>query len=425
MRRPVAAVAAALSVFLLAFAHHPAAASDPPLPLAVPEAVGLSSERLARIGRTIEADIAADRLPGAVVAVLRHGKLAYYEAFGFRDKEAGIAMTKDTIFAIASMTKPMTSAAVMMLNEEGRLFLSDPVGAHLPPLAGMGVAVQTKGPDGKDLIEIEPARRPVTLQDLLRHTSGIPYGGATRTAVHKLYPVSSGFSGMNLTPAEFVDKLGGLPLVSQPGSRWEYSLSVDVLGAVVERVSGQSLGAFLAERLWQPLGMTDTSFTLPPGKRDRIAKALPIDPDTGRPPIILDVTRTMKMECGGGCAASTAGDYVRFVQMLLNRGTLDGRTVLARKTVEFMTADHLGAISSGVLSPGYGFGLGFAVRRSPGVAALTGSTGDYYWNGGYGTLFWIDPVEDVAVVFMAHTPGPRRLHYRRLLPTLVNQALMR
>ena len=424
MSRLVAAAAASLLIFshsLLLFA----AAAEPPLPIAVPEAVGLSSERLARIGRTVEADVAAGRLPGAVVAVVRHGRLAYYEAFGFRDKEAGIPMTKDTIFAIASMTKPMTSVAAMMLNEEGRLFLSDPVGVHLPPLARMSVAVQTKGPDGRDVTETEPARRPVTLQDLLRHTSGIPYGGATRTPAHKLYPVSSGFSGMYLTTTEFVEKLGGLALVRQPGAGWEYGLSVDVVGAVVEHVAGQSLGAFLRARLWQPLGMSDTSFTVPPEKRDRIAKPLPADPDTGRPPIILDVTRTMKMECGGGCAASTAGDYVRFVQMLLNRGTLDGRTILARKTVELMTADHLGTIPSGTLSPGYGFGLGFAVRRSQGVATLTGSIGDYYWNGAYGTLFWIDPVEDVAVVFMAHTPGPLRLHYRRLLPTLVNQALVR
>jgi len=422
MRRLAAASAASL---LAVLACLPAAfAVEPPLPVAVPEAVGLSSERLARIGTTVQADIDAGRLPGAVVAVVRRGKLAYYEAFGFRDKEAGVPMTKDTIFAIASMTKPMTSVAVMMLGEEGRLFVSDPVGRYLPPLAKMAVAVQKKGPDGQDVVETEPARRPVTLQDLLRHTSGIVYGGAATTAVHKLYPLSSGFSGMNLTTAEFVEKLGGLPLVRQPGAGWEYSLSVDVLGAVVESVAGQSLGGFLGERLWAPLGMTDTSFTVPAEKRGRIAKALAVDPDTGRPPVVLDVTRTMKMECGGGCAASTAADYVRFVQMLLNRGSLDGRSILSPKTVEFMTADHLGTIPGGTLSPGYGFGLGFAVRRSQGVAGLTGSVGDYYWNGAYGTLFWIDPVEQLAVVFMAHTPGPARLHYRRLLPTLVNQAIM-
>ena len=416
---PVVAAAALLAATL------PTAllAADPPLPMAVPEAVGLSSERLARIGSTIRGEIDAGRIPGAVVAVARRGKLAYYEAFGFRDKEAGTPMTKDTIFAIASMTKPMTSVAIMMLSEEGRLFANDPVGRDLPALANMPVAIQKKDAGGQDVVETVAARRPVTLQDLLRHTSGIVYGSGP-TPVHKTYPLSSGFSGMNLTTGEFVEKLGGLSLVNQPGTVWEYSLSVDVLGAVVESVSGKSLGGFLAERVWGPLGMTETSFTVPAGKRDRIARALPKDPETGRPSVVLDVTRTMKMECGGGCAASTAGDYVRFAQMLLNRGSLDGTTILAPKTVDLMTADHLGTISPGRLAAGYGFGLGFAVRREQGVAALTGSTGDYYWNGAYGTLFWSDPKEQLTVVFMAHSPGPIRLHYRKLLPTLVNQAIV-
>ncbi|BBK40700.1 serine hydrolase [Allostella vacuolata] len=402
----------------------PVLAAEPPLPMAVPEAVGLSSERLARVGAAVQADIDAGRIPGAVVAVARRGKLAYYEAFGFRDKAAGAPMGKDAIFPIASMTKPMTSVAVMMLSEEGRLFASDPIGRYLPPLGRMQVAVQKKGADGQDVVETVPARRPVTVQDLLRHTSGIVYGGAATTPVHKLYPLSSGFSGRTMTTAEFVDKLGGLPLVHQPGTVWEYSLSVDVLGALVEGVSGKSLGGFLAERVWAPLGMADTSFTVPADKHGRIAQPLATDPDTGRPPITLDLTKPLKMECGGGCAASTAGDYVRFVQMLLNRGTLDGRQILSPKTVEYMAADQLGEISTGRLSAGYGFGLGFAVRRSQGVAGLTGSVGDYYWNGAYGTLFWIDPAEDLAVVFMAHTPGPARLHYRKLLPTLVNQAIV-
>lgn len=299
---PVVAAAALLAATL------PTAllAADPPLPMAVPEAVGMSSDRLARIGSTIRGEIDAGRIPGAVVAVARRGKLAYYEAFGFRDKEAGTPMTKDTIFAIASMTKPMTSVAVMMLNEEGRLFANDPVGRYLPALANMPVAIQKKDAGGQDVVETVAARRPVTLQDLLRHTSGIVYGSGP-TPVHKTYPLSSGFSGMNLTTAEFVEKLGGLSLVNQPGTVWEYSLSVDVLGAVVESVSGKSLGGFLAERAWGPLGMTETSFTVPAGKRDRIARALPKDPETGRPPVVLDATRTMMMECGGGCAASTAG----------------------------------------------------------------------------------------------------------------------
>ncbi|MGE0714668.1 MAG: serine hydrolase domain-containing protein [Alphaproteobacteria bacterium] len=412
------------AAFAVAAAIPHAFAVEPPLPPAVPEAVGLSGERLGRLTETIKADIAQGKLPGAVIAVARHGKLAYYEAFGFRDKEAGVPMTKDTIFAIASMTKPMTTVAVMMLNEEGRLFLNDPVARYLPPIGRMTIAIQKKAPDGRDVIETEPLRRPMTLQDLLRHTSGLAYGSGP-TPVHKALPLSSGWSGMNLTTAEFVEKLGTLSLLRPPATMWEYGLSVDVAGAVVETISGKSLGGFLAERVWGPLGMTDTSFTVPEAKRDRIAKAFPIDPETGRPWPVLDVTRTMKMECGGGCAASTASDYLRFTQMLLDRGTLDGREILAPKTVDYMASDHLGTISSGLLSPGYGFGLGFAVRRQEGVAGLTGSTGDYYWNGAYGTLFWIDPKENLTVVFMAQTPGPIRVHYRKLLPTLVYQAIVR
>ncbi|BBK40699.1 penicillin-binding protein [Allostella vacuolata] len=421
MKKLYGSVAALL---LAAALPHPAVAADPPLPVAVPEAVGLSSERLARIAPILQADIAAGRIPGAVVAIARHGKLAYYEAFGFRDKEAGTAMTRDTIFAIASMTKPMTSLAVMMLNEEGKLFVNDPIGRHLPPLGKMPVAVQKKGADGQVTIETEPARRAMTLQDLLRHTSGITYGGRGTTPVHKLYPASSGYSSANFTTAEFVDKLGTLPLLHQPGTVWDYSLSVDVLGAVVEKIAGKSLGGFLAERIWNPLGMADTSFTIPADKHARFAKALPNDPDTGRPQSVLDLTKPLKMECGGGCAASTAGDYIRFAQMLLDRGRLGERQIVAPKTIEFMTADHLGPSIQNNGAPGYGFGLGFAVRRGTGVAGTTGSPGDYNWGGAYGTWFWVDPSEDLTAVFMAHAPGPTRLHYRKLMTTLVNQAIV-
>ncbi|WP_374447703.1 serine hydrolase domain-containing protein [Stella sp.] len=419
--RPLVGLAALALGAGLAF---PALAADPPLPPAVPEAVGMSGERLGRIAAVLQADIAAGRIPGAVVAVARRGRLAYYEAFGFRDKEAGVAMTKDTIFAIASMTKPMTSVAMMMLNEEGRLFVSDPIGRYHPALAKMPVAILRTGADGQPAFDTEPAKRAMTLQDLLRHTSGLTYGGRGSTAVHKIYPASSGFSGTNLTSAEFVEKLASVPLLYQPGTRWEYGLSTDVVGTVVEKVSGQSLGAFLQERLWTPLGMADTSFTIPAGKHDRFARALPNDPDTGRPQTVLDLRKPLKMECGGGCAASTAGDYIRFAQMLLDRGQFQGRRLLAPKTVDFMTADHMGAADRQSLAPGYGFGLGFTVRLETGVAGVTGSPGDYNWGGAYGTWFWIDPREQMTTVFMAHAPGPTRLHYRRLLTTLVNQAIV-
>jgi CubicO group peptidase (beta-lactamase class C family) len=416
---PIAAAA-----LLAATLPSPAAAADTPLPAAVPEAVGMSSERLGRIGAVLKADIEAGRLPGAVVAIARRGKLAYFDAFGFRDKEAGVPMTKDTIFALASMTKPMTSVAIMMLNEEGRLFISDPVGKYLPAIGKMQVGVQKKGADGQVVLETEPPKRAMTLQDLLRHTSGITYGGRGSTPVHKLQPASSGFTGTNMTTAEFIEKLGAAPLLYQPGTTWEYGLSVDVLGAVVEQMSGKSLGGFLQERLWGPLGMTDTSFTIPAEKHARFAKGLANDPDTGRPQSVLDLTKPLKMECGGGCAAGTAGDYIRFAQMLLDRGRFGGRQIVAPKTIAFMTADHLGTAAHNNLGPGYGFGLGFTVRLSTGVAGVTGSTGDYNWGGAYGTWFWVDPEEEMTTVFMAHAPGPIRLHYRRLLTTLVNQAIV-
>ncbi|MGE0717375.1 MAG: serine hydrolase domain-containing protein [Alphaproteobacteria bacterium] len=400
------------------------ALAQSPLPTATPESVGMSTERLARIGAVLKADIEKGRIPGAVVAIARKGKLAYFEAFGFHDKEAGTPMTKDAIFSIASMTKPMTSVAVMMLHEEGKLLVSDPIGRYFPAMGKMPVAVLEKGADGQPSFRTEPARRQMTLQDLLRHTSGVTYGGRGETPVHKLWPASSGFSATNFTGAEFIEKLGTLPLLYQPGTVWNYSLSVDVLGQVVEKVSGKSLGAFLAERVWQPLGMKDTSFTIPAEKQARWAKALPNDPDTGKPQSVLDLRKPLKMECGGGCAASTASDYLRFAQMLLDRGKLGDARLLAPKTVAFMTSNHLGPEIRNEVGAGYGFGLGFAVRLGPGVSALTGSTGDYYWGGAYGTYFWVDPEQELTAVFMAHAPGPIRVHYRQLMHAMVHQAIL-
>jgi CubicO group peptidase (beta-lactamase class C family) len=220
-----------------------------------------------------------------------------------------------------------------------------------------------------------------------------------------------------------------LPLLYQPGTVWDYSLSVDVLGLVVEALSEQTLGQFLQERLFRPLRMEETGFLIPADKVARYAKALPNDPDTGRPQTVLDSTKPLKFECGGGCAASTAGDYIRFAQMLLNKGSLDGARILGRKTVEHMTSDHLGPEVQNnmpLVSPllaGYGFGLGVAVRKQDGLSPLAGSAGDYTWGGAYGTNFWIDPKEELAVVFMAHAPGPIRVHYRQVLNALVTQAL--
>ena len=395
-----------------------------PLPRAKPESVGMSSARLARIGAVLKADVDRGRLPGAVVAIARQGKLVYYEAVGFRDKDAGAPMTRDAIFSIASMTKPMTSVALLQLSEEGRVLISDPVGKYLPPLANMRVAASLDNP-----ADTVPAVRQPTLQDILRHTAGLLYGGRGTSALHKLYPASSSTSGRTMTGTEFIAKLGSLPLAYQPGTVWDYSLAVDVNGLVVEAVTGRTLGQYLRERVWGPLGMVDTGFSVPPDKQNRYAKAFANDPDTGKPQSVLDLTQPLKFECGGGCAASTAGDYLRFAQMLANKGRLDNAQILGRKTVEFMTADHLGPeIQNNIpkVDPartGYGFGLGVAVRRQDGITPINGSAGDYHWGGAYGTFFWVDPKENLAVVFMAHTPGAIRQFYRALLGALVTQAI--
>ncbi len=414
-----------ITVFLFALASCAALAADP-LPRAAPESVGMSKARLERIGSVLKSDVDQGRLPGAVVAVARDGKLVYFEAIGFRDKDAGAPMTTDAIFSIASMTKPMSSVALLTLVEQGKVQLSDPIGKYLPQLANRRVAASLDNPS-----QTVPAARQPTLQDILRHTSGLLYGGRGSSALHKMYPASSSSSGTTLTSAEFLAKLGGLPLAYQPGVVWDYSLATDVVGLVVESASSQTLGQYLRDRIWSPLGMTDTDFNVPPEKQARYAKGFANDPDTGKPQFVLDLTKPLKFQCGGGCAASTAGDYIRFAQMLANKGALGDARILSRKTVEFMTSDHLAAdVKNGIpnVDParvGYGFGLGVAVRRQDGISPISGSAGDYHWGGAYGTFFWVDPKENLAVVFMAHTPGAIRQHYRALLAALVMQAIER
>jgi CubicO group peptidase (beta-lactamase class C family) len=385
------------------------------LPTAKPEDVGMDGARLARIGQALRADVEKGRLPGAVVVVARKGRVAYVDAIGFRDKATNAPMTADAIFRLASMTKPMASVAAMQLYEEGRLLVSDPVSKYIPAFAARQVGVDRV-----------PAVREMTIQDLLRHTSGLPYGSRGETPVHKLYPSGSGAT-RQMTATEFIDRLAQAPLLHQPGTTWEYGFSSDVLGRVVEVITGKTLGQVLDDRVFRPLKMSDTAFVVPKDKQGRIAQGLATDPDTREPVTLPDVTVAPKFECGGACAVSTAGDYVRFAQMLLNRGTLDGVRVLAPKTVEYMTADHLGTgIVNGITNPGagYGFGLGFAVRRENGIADVAGSAGDYHWAGAFGTSFWVDPREQLVVVAMTQAPGPIRTHYRRLMRSLVLQAIV-
>jgi CubicO group peptidase (beta-lactamase class C family) len=400
-----------------------------PLPRAKPETVGMSSERLGRIGAALRADVEKGRLPGAVVAVARKGKLVYYQAFGYLDKDAGTKMTPDAIFSIASMTKPIVAVGALTLLEHGQIQIDEPVGTYLPQLSKMQVAV-LKSADGGAGFDTVAAQRQVTIQDLMRHTSGIIYGGRGATPVHKLYPASSSSAGTGMTGKEFVDKLGSLPLLHQPGSTWDYGFGLDVLGLVIEKVSGQPLGQYLQAQVFKPLGMRDTAFAVPPEKAKRYAKALANDPDTGKPQFVLDLTKPLKFDCGGGCAASTASDYIRFAQMLLDGGTLEGRRILSRKTVEYMLSNQLAPNTVNLIanadptSADMGFGLGVAVRTTPGIVRKVGSVGEFSWNGAYGTSWWADPKESLAVVFMAQTPGPIRWHYRYVINALVEQAII-
>ena len=397
--------------------------SDLGLPRAeCPEQVGLSSARLEHLSAVIHADVARRLIPGAVLAIARHGRLAYAEAFGWRDREAGAPMTADAIFRVASMTKPITSVAAMMLAEEGRLEIAAPVAQYIPEFADLTVGTERR-----------KAQRTMSVQDLMRHTSGLTYAQFGDTPVQMIWRDAK-LMDEEQTNAELVAKLAGLPLMFEPGTTWEYSMSTDVLGRVVEVVSGESLAEFFAERIFQPLDMCDTGFAATGERGARLAEPQN-DPATGARPPMRNVTRENCWHSGGGGAVSTAADYLRFCQMLLNGGELDGVRLLAPKTVAHMASDHLPPDCAygettrprfGALAPvpemGYGFGLGFAVRKEPGRSPVPGSVGEFFWGGVTGTYFWIDPQEQMVVVLMLQAPD-QRLHYRYLSRQLVYAAL--
>jgi CubicO group peptidase (beta-lactamase class C family) len=396
------------------------------LPTAKPEQVGMSSERLARLGPALKGQIANERFPGAVVLVARKGKVVYFETVGQRDPATGAPMTKDAIFRLYSMTKPFTSVAAMILVEEGKLLLADPVSKYLPELANLQVALM-ETTDGKTTYRLVPAERPITIQDLLRHTSGLAYANNTLNEQVKTAYATIGVDWRDVTPTEQIQRLAQAPLAHHPGTMWEYSLSTDVLGRVVEKVSGMTLSALLTERLFVPLKMSDTMFLVPKEKVARLAQPFAIDKATGKPITLLDVTVPQKNDAGGAGTAGTTGDYARFVQMLANGGQLDGTRLLGRATVSYMTSDHLGTIKPAIalLQPGYGFGLGFAVRKETGVNSVPGSAGEYNWGGAAGTGFWIDPKEALTCVLMTQTvPGPAQRFDRALVRHLVYQAIV-
>ena len=405
------------------------AQSVDPLPRARPEEVGMSSERLVEIAKVINADVEKGRLPGAVIAIARRGRLVYYEAFGFRDKAAGVAMTKDTIFNIASMTKPMVALAALQLHERGQLLIDDPLTQYFPQFADRQVAQLDAS--GETITGKVPAKQPITLRHLMMHTSGMIYGGRGSTAVHKLYPSGSGAAAETMTASEFMDKLASLPLLNQPGETWDYGFGLDVLAQVIEKVSGKPIAKYFEENIWKPLGMTDTGFFIPPDKAARYARTLPLDPDTGKPQAASpNLTQPLRFECGGGCLSSTAADYLRFAQMLLNKGAFGEARILGRKTAEYMLTNQLGPEVKNLIAntdptkADYGFGLGLAVRTEAGRGRVMGSVGDFSWPGASGTNWWADPKEQLVVVFMAHSPGPIRWHYRQVINALVYRALV-
>ena len=394
------------------------------LPLAVPEEVGLSSERLERIGEVFQDYVEEGRIAGAVGMVLRNGKLAYADAWGMRDLEAGDVMEEDDLFKICSMTKPVASVAVMTLYEEGHFFLSDPIGRYLPALANLRVANLAEASAGQE-IPTERARRQVTIHDLLRHTSVFTYGDLSNTVVDAVYREREILYQPTLE--DQVAALGEIPLLYQPGTQWNYSVSVDVLGRLVEVVSGQPFDVFLRERIFDPLGMADTGFRVPDSKSDRVAPTYGHSgPDRALGPgdtSICDLPPTLFS--GGAGLRSTAQDYARFAQMLLNGGELDGARILGRKTVELMTVDHLEeGMPTGFLSPGWSFGLGFTVKTEAGLDGLPSSVGEYNWIGIQGTSFWVDPEEDLVGVFMVQIRPNRDITFRDQFKRLVYQALI-
>ena len=399
------------------------------LPSATPESVGLSAQRLSRIHSIVQRDIDAARVAGVVTLVIRHGKVAWFDAQGFADREAGKPMAKDSIFRICSMTKPITSTAVMMLYEEGRLTLEDPVSKYLPEFSNPVVLV--KPASGQPYTV--PATREITIADLLRHTSGLTYNW--NESLGKRYQdanVASGLLPYDGTIADSVRRLAALPLLFNPGDRWEYSLSVDVLGRLIEVVSGMPFDTFLKTRIFEPLKMRDTCFYVDKDQMPRLATAYTFYDGAGLArfpdkPVVegpfaysadYPYAGPRKLFSGGAGLCSTAADYGRFCQMMLNGGVLDGVRLLSRKSVELMTHDQLGRID-----PAMGFGLGFGVNGVKTPLAELGSPGEFSWGGFFFTSFNIDPKEDMIVISMAQLHPTGGLTLENEIQVMAYQAI--
>jgi CubicO group peptidase (beta-lactamase class C family) len=400
-------------------ARHAAAPQTPPLPQARPESLGLSPARLQRMSDTFRREVDKGTIPGVTVLVARRGQVGWFDAIGRQNPAAHAPMARDTIFRIFSMTKPIVSIGIMMLLEDGHLLLNDPVAKFIPEFAETKVGVETNGK-----LELVPAARPMTIQDLLRHTSGLTYDHTGNGLVQQIYKASR-LRSRKITNAEHATILASMPLVCQPGAEWNYSRSTDILGRIIEVVSGKPLGAFLTERILAPLQMTETAFYTGEENAGRLAEAFEADPWTGEKTPLFNMLERPAMESGGGGLVSTTMDYARFAQMLVNGGTLDGTRIVGRKTLALMASDHLGPevrVQGTMLPPGYSFGLGFAVRTQAGMAPFAGSVGQFFWSGVGGTFFFIDPSEELFAVFMSQGPGQRE-YFRSLLRNGVYAAI--
>ena len=408
------------ALLLLAFVTAGPGRAEPVLPMAAtPEEVGLSSAQLARIEAVTQRHIETGLVPGAVMLVARRGKIAWTRTMGFRDRAAKDPMRPDSIFRIYSMTKPIVSVAAMMLVEEGRMQISDPVAKYLPEIGKMKVGVETSE-DGKATLGLTDPARAMTVQDLLRHTSGLIYGTRGKSLVNAAY-IEAKIGNRDFSNEEFVSKLSKLPLRFSPGERWEYGVSTDVLGRVIEVVSGKTLGEFLNERIFAPLGMTDTGFYVPGEKLSRAAQPWQV-PEAPPMTVRFDVAQKPRFESGGGGLTGTMDDYLRFTTMLADGGKFAGKRLLGSKTLEFMIADHTGTRPG--RPPGLGFGLGFEVRTSVGDAALPGSLGEYGWAGNAGTLFWIDPKEQLIAIYMVQVSDGDRIMLRNQFRTMLQSAII-
>jgi CubicO group peptidase (beta-lactamase class C family) len=399
-------------------------------PVAAPEELGLAPAGLERLSSVMQNEVEGGHVPGVSMLIARGGKIGYRRDFGAL-RPGGPLLPGNAIFRIYSMTKPIVTVALMTLLEEGKLFVADPIGKFIPELANVKVGVES---DGK--LDLVPAKRAITVHDLLRHTSGLTYAFTGNSAVQRRYGEAKLFTGdpanakefltRDLSSAEFIAELAKLPLIAQPGDSWDYSHSTDVIGRLVEILSGKTLGAFLHERIFKPLGMTDTDFCVPAEKRQRLAEPFPSDPDGGLPVQLIEMWSAPRFESGGGGLYSTMDDYARFARMIYQNGSFGGTRIIGRKTLEWMTSDHLGPNvrigTPSLLQPGHTFGLGLAVRREAGMGQTPGTAGEFFWGGVAGTYFWVAPKEELYAVMMVQAPRQRD-YFRQLFRTLVYAAL--